>query len=142
MRNFEALRKPPSAFEEVGLFVHLIEAPLAELSKKVGEGASTLEGLPSFPEVLKGDFGPMRYELYSLSSFSDEEKKVANCMSFAEASMLQTQAGGKIYYELENDETKGWRQGPIPNILSHFERVEVEDVGMPEQIDDSCREGC
>ena len=140
LRNLESLRKSSQAFEQVGLFVHLSEVPLAELNKKVGEDASSLEGLPSFNEVLKDDFGPMRYELFSLSSFSDEEKKVANCMSFAEASMLQTQAGGKIYYELENDETKGWRQGPIPNILSHFERVEVEDVGMPEQIDDSCRE--
>ena len=121
--------------------MHLSEVPLAELNKKVGEDASSLETLPSFYEIIKEDFGPMRYELFSLSSYTDEEKMQANAMSFAEASLLQTQAGGEIYYELEWDETQGWRQGPSP-ILSLFEVVEVEDVGMPEQVDDSCREGC
>ena len=141
LRNLESLRKSSLAFEQVGLMVHLSEVSLAELSRKVGEDASSLETLPSFYEIIKEDFGPMRYELFSLSSYTDEEKMQANAMSFAEASLLQTQAGGKIYLELEGDETKGWRQGPSP-IPSFFEVVEVEDVGMPEQIDDSCREGC
>ena len=63
--------------------------------------------MPSYAEVQVANFGPTRAEILSLTSYSDEEKAQRNHMSFAEANLLQAEAGGES--DTEMDEARGWR---------------------------------